>query len=193
MKLTLTSIAKVHDDIPAFHIAYAVVTFLVAAMLSLGWFLVLIGCHACLDTIKYREIHKLSALKTLHAVLYENLFDVVLFFLALLVSVFFQSNADFVHASAFIRIEISLVRFLGIVIPKYMLLDRFVAKVLHLHAFIEHLLPAKLYTSFGIKEKVYTGFVVASCILLLVAPYILQTDASVIAAVIEHELRLWHL
>ena len=49
--------AHEHDDIPAFHAAYLVGTFLAAAIFNLGFFLLLIIGHMCLDVVKYRDFH----------------------------------------------------------------------------------------------------------------------------------------
>ena len=60
----LRTFAWVHDELPAFHAAYLVLTFLTAALFNFGVFALLIAAHMMLDFVKYREVHGFTLLNT---------------------------------------------------------------------------------------------------------------------------------
>ena len=67
--VNLRRILHSHDEYPAFHAGYLVLTFLIAALFNLGMFALLISAHMMLDYIKYTELHQYGHRKALRAMI----------------------------------------------------------------------------------------------------------------------------
>jgi hypothetical protein len=128
--------AHEHDDIPAFHAAYLVGTFLAAAIFNLGFFLMLIVAHMCLDAVKYRDYHRYGWLMTGKAVFMENIVDIALLLLALTFAVYLNSTFALVALSGLIRSELTVIKALGMLIPKIQILEHVFSVVLNFHAYL---------------------------------------------------------
>ena len=184
--------AHEHDDIPAFHAAYLVLTFLAAAMFNVGAFGLLIIFHMCLDIVKYREIHNLSWRGTLKGVAHESLVDVTLFMLALLISVYFHHSVGLVSVSGLLHAELSIFRALGTMIPKAIILEHFLKVVSHIHHYMEQVHPGMRLNRWKPIDKVYIVFTTLSLALLVGAPYIMNVDGEVIRLIVFSELVPWN-
>ena len=116
--------AHEHDDIPAFHAAYLVGTFLAAAIFNLGFFLVLIIAHMCLDIVKYHDFHRYGWMMTWRAVLFESIVDIALFLLALTFAVYLNHTFALAALSGVLRSELTIARAIGTIVPKIEILER---------------------------------------------------------------------
>ncbi len=181
--------AHEHDDIPAFHAAYLVGTFLAAAIFNLGFFLILIVAHMCLDFVKYRDFHRYSLAETIWAMFVENLMDVMLFFIALTFSIYTSHSFALAALSGFARTELTIVRALGVLVPKIEILQHALTVLLNIHAYMHtpHVLPHHRLTD-GQKWAV---FITVACISLLGIAFLMfhgRTDELV--WILQSELSL---
>lgn len=128
--------AHEHDEIPAFHAAYLVGTFLVAALLNLGFFLLLIGVHMLLDAVKYRDFHGYGWRATVRAVFMENLVDIALFMTALTFVIYLNHSFALAALSGLIRSELTLVKAFGTLVPKMEILEHMIRTFVHLHNYM---------------------------------------------------------
>ncbi len=190
--LTLRHFAHEHDDLPAFHAGYLVLTVVVAAVLNLGAFAMLIAAHIALDMVKYREVHHLGWGRTIEGSLRESLIDVFLLTMALTFSVYLHHTIGLVAMSGVIRADLSLARLLGVFLPKFEILHRFLEMLLHIG---EHMrtLHARLGKALASGERLVLFLLVATLILLFAAPVILGIPTSVFAETVSHELIPWRL
>lgn len=125
-----------HDDIPAFHAANLVATFLVAALLNLGYFAVVIGLHMMLDYFKYRDVHGYSIPVTLKAILLESITDIA-FFLVALTSVVYLSHTYLLEAvSGLFRSELTLLRAAGTILPKVRIVEDTMLIIFNFHHYL---------------------------------------------------------
>lgn len=190
---TLKQFALKHDEIPAFHVSFAILTFISAAMLSLGWFAILIILHIVLDIAKYRDVHGFTWRETMNATLHESLLELMFFNMALLISVYFHSSTGFLNISGLLRAEATLVYITGVVVPKFIIMEHVLKALTHISHYIGNLKPDAKRAYLIVPEKIYASFIVCSVVLLLAAPYITNTPPEVINNVILHELSLTHL
>lgn len=189
----LHGFARIHDELPAFHILYAICTFIAAAMFSLGTFAIIIIAHMLLDVIKYRDVHAYSWKDTVLSVIHESVLEVALFCIALLVSIFFHSSVGFVHFSGALRIELSIVQFFGIILPKYFILEHAIKVFSHVHHYLLYIHPTVGKRRWTMLDKCYLGIIFSSVLLLLSSPFITQADPTVIAHVVWYELQPFRL
>lgn len=128
--------AHEHDDIPAFHAAYLVGTFLAAALFNLGFFVILIALHMCLDTVKYRDLHGHTWGETIHAVLLESIMDIALVAVSLTSAVYIHHTFALEVVSGVMRSEATLLRLLAVVVPKIEILEHIGNISLHIKAYL---------------------------------------------------------
>ncbi len=128
--------AHEHDDIPAFHAAYLVGTFLAAAIFNLGFFLLLIIGHMCLDVVKYRDFHGYSWYLTWKAVFMESIVDIALFLLALTFAVYLNHTFALEVVSGLVRSEMTVIRALGMLVPKIQILEHMLSLVVNFHTYL---------------------------------------------------------
>lgn len=188
----LRSFAHKHDTLPAFHAAYLVLAFLAAAMFNLGVFGLLILMHMTLDYVKYREVHKLGLKETWLGMVHESLMDVALFSVGLVFSVYFHHSVGVANISGLLRAELTIVRMLGTLIPKFVMLESFLKIVAHLHHYMEHLHPG-LRSEWSRTDR-YMMLTIAVCfILLFSAGEIMNVDGAVIRMIVLWELVPWNI
>lgn len=181
-----------HDELPAFHAAYLVLTILVAALFNLGTFGLLILAHMVLDTVKYREVHRMNWTDTFRATFRENIFDYTLFALGFLIAVYLHhSLPGIAGVSGLLRSEITIARGMGTLLPKAEILQRFLHVMFHLQHHLAHsempvgkrLMPV---------ERFSILLVGCSALLLLLAPLILHVDGVQLLRIVQEELIPWH-
>lgn len=184
--------AQRHDELPAFHAAYLVLTILVAALFNLGAFGLLILAHMVLDTVKYREIHRMGWLDTLRATFRENLFDHTLFVLGFLIAVYLHHSLPGIAGiSGLLRSEITLARGLGTLLPKTEILQRFLHVLFHLR---HHLTQSEtpIGERFTPTERFSIVLIGCSALLLLLAPAILHVKGTQLLLITQEEMIPWH-
>lgn len=115
--------AHEHDDIPAFHAAYLVGTFLVAAIFSLGYFALLILLHMMLDFVKYRDYFHYSIPMTLKAMFLESVVDLAFFFVSLTFGVYLSHDLALSLASGVFRSSLTILEAFGTILPKIYILE----------------------------------------------------------------------
>jgi hypothetical protein len=181
--------AHEHDDIPAFHAAYLVGTFLAAAIFNLGFFLVLIAAHMCLDIIKYRDLHGFGWLLTARAVIYENIVDIALFLLALTFAVYLHHTFAVIAVSGLVRSEFTIIRGLGTILPKMGIVEHTFGILLNFHAYLYSLHP-------DLKQPIarvhrWSSITVIICLILLgLAVVLYQGHLIDLGSVLRNELEL---
>lgn len=180
-----------HDELPAFHAAYLVLTLLVAALFNLGTFGLLIIAHMVLDTVKYREVHRMCWADTLRATIRENLFDHTLFILGFLIAVYLHhSLPGIAGVSGLLRSEITVARGMGTLLPKAEILQRFLHVIFHLRHHLLH-----IETPVGERltpvERFSILLVGCSAMLLFLAPLILHVDGTQLLRIVQEELIPW--
>lgn len=128
--------AHQHDDIPAFHAAYLVSTFLVAAIFNLGFFAILIVLHMLLDYVKYRDYFRFPVGLTIKAVLLESIVDIALFLLSMTFAVYLSTELAFPLLSGLGRSGLTILRALGTIVPKIHIAEHMLTIVLNLHLYL---------------------------------------------------------
>lgn len=189
---SLRTFAHDHDDIPAFHAGFLVLTFVAASMFSLGAFACLIFVHMCLDILKYREVHKLSWSLTTKGVMHESLVDITLLMVGLVFSVYFHHSVLTAGVSGLLRAEITIVRALGVLIPKLKILEHFLKAIAHLNHYLETVHP-HLRKDWTVIDKLYMFFILVCTGLLFLAPILMNAEPNVVRMVIMWELTPWSM
>lgn len=180
-----------HDELPAFHAAYLVLTILVAALFNLGTFGLLIIAHMVLDTVKYREVHRMGWADTLRATIRENLFDHTLFALGFLIAVYLHhSLPGIAGVSGLLRSEITIARGMGTLLPKAEILQRFLHVVFHLRHHLLHI-ETPVEERLTPVERFSILLVGCSALLLFLAPLILHVDGAQLLRIVQEELIPW--
>ncbi len=185
------SFAYQHDDLPAFHAAYLVLTFLAAALFNLGFFALLVVLHMALDVYKYRDVHRLSWAKTVEGVIRESLIDTSLLLMGLAVTVYLHpSLALYTGIKGMMLAEITLIRAVGVLAPKLKILYDF----LHIVAQLDHYLHRKhpqLNKPASVVEYVALFGMFISLGLLFIAPAALGMHADQYIGILLQEMIPW--
>ena len=180
-----------HDELPAFHAAYLVLTILVAALFNLGTFGLLILAHMVLDTVKYREVHRMRWPVTIHATIRENLFDHTLFVLGFLIAVYLHHSLPGIAGiSGILRSEITIARSMGTLLPKIEILQRFIHVIFHLRHHLTHI-ETPIGERFTPTERFSIILIGCSALLLILAPVILHIDGAQFLLIAQEEIIPW--
>lgn len=190
--LALRHFAHEHDDLPAFHAGYFVLTVLAAALLNLGAFVLLIAAHLSLDIVKYRDVHHFSWGRTVEGMARESLIDVFLLVTALTFSVYLHHTIGVVALSGVMRADLSVARIAGIFLPKFEILHRFLEMLLHVG---EHMrtVHVRIHAALATGEKLVLFLLAATMVLLAAAPFILGISGSVYLSTLSRELIPWRM
>ncbi len=190
MTNTLTSVrrfAHVHDDLPAFHAGYLVLTLLVASLLNLGAFAMLIVVHMTLDFVKYREHHGFSYRRTFEGMVRESLVDVALLSVGLLFTVYLHHSVGLASVSGLLRAEVSLVSAALVILPKFKILHNFLKIISHLKHYIDQVHP-RISQGWSKLDHFCFFSIEISLILIAAAPLILKMDPDMLFFILENEL-----
>ncbi|MDP7247630.1 MAG: hypothetical protein QF741_03335 [Candidatus Peribacteraceae bacterium] len=189
----LRAFAHRHDDLPAFHAGFLILTLLAAAMFSLGAFGLLIFTHMCLDLVKYREYHGYSWGLTFKGIVRESLMDLTLFMIGLMFAVFLHHSIAFPGISGVMRAEIAVVRMFGTIIPKMKILHNFLKIVAHVRHYLDHAHP-HLRKHWSSVDRVCFWSLGLTTLLLVFSAPILQVEYSTVIEILREELvpRLIH-
>ena len=177
MHLLLSTVERVrlfahkHDDVPAFHAAYLVGTFLAAAIFNLGFFLILIVGHMCLDFIKYRDFHRYGFSETIWAMFIESLTDIMLFFVALTFSVYLSNTFALAALAGITRSEFTIAEALGLLVPKMEILQHVASVLVDITQYLHtpHVLPHHELSN----GQKWALFITVVCISLLGIAFVL--------------------
>lgn len=183
----LRRFAYVHDELPAFHAGYLVLTLLVAALLNLGAFAVLIAAHMALDLVKYREHHHCSWRRTAEGIVRENLCDFALLAVALVFAVYLHSTVGLAGVSGLLRAKLTIVRAAATLAPKLKILQRFFAILAHLHLHIDTTHP-RLRAEWSSGERAAFACIAASVALIAAAPVLMDISNAALLFVLAEEL-----
>ncbi len=181
-----------HDEVPAFHAGYLVLTLLAAAMFNLGFFGMLILFHMLLDVLKYRELHRYSWRMTLRGIAKESLFDVMLFSAGLVFAIYFHHAAGVAGLSGLLRAEATIIRALGTMIPKMKILQRILAVVSHLRHYIAFVHP-EFHMEWSAADQRSAFFIVVSFMLIALSPFALELAPETFLRMLAGELIPWRL
>lgn len=174
----LGSLARTHDDLPAFNAAYWILTLLAAMLFNAGAFALLIAGHMALDAYKYREIHGKKWKKVAEGVFRENLLDVSLLSLGVAFSVYCHMALPiFAGLQGLIRTEIAIVNAIVQVTVKTHVLHAFLTVLSDLHHYLVSVHPL-MGKRFSTLEIVAVSALVVSLVLTASAPWLLGLDAG---------------
>jgi len=188
----LHSFAHRHDDLPAFHAGYLVLTLLAAAMFSLGAFGILILAHMVLDYVKYREHLGYSWRLTFEGMVRESLVDFTLFMIGMVFSVYLHHSIAFPGISGVMRAELVIIRVFGTVIPKMKILHNFLKVIAHLRHYLDHAHPHLRQHWSGIDRVCFITVLLCVFLLFFAAP-ILHVGFSDIGGILSEELIPWKI
>lgn len=183
----LRLIAQRHDDLPAFHAAFLVSTFLAAAVLNLGCFALLIAIHMSLDIVKYHDVHGYGFRKTLHATFLENLFDLTLFFIAFASSIYLHHTFALASLSGIRRAGLSLFEVITTVVPKMQILQHFLYLLSGLHSYL-HMIHPRVGRPLSGAQRLCIASVAVCVLLLILSPYRFAGHESELAEILMKEL-----
>jgi hypothetical protein len=188
---SLRAFAGQHDDLPAFHAAYLVLTLLAAALFNLGFFAALIVLHMALDIFKYRDVHGYSWRKTAEGMVRESIVDISLLSMGLAVTVYLHPSVPlFAGVQGIMLAEITLLRAIGVITPKLKILYDFLKVIAHIDVYLRHLHP-RLGKRPSIIEYVATLSLFVAIGLLLIAPLILLIDPAQYSRILVDEMIPW--
>lgn len=179
-----------HDELPAFHAAYLVITVLSAALFSLGAFGALIVAHMALDYVKYRDKHHFSIRRTIEGMIRESLFDIALLLIALTFTVYFHHTMAVASVSGLLRSELTLVRALGTVVPKFLILNDSLKVWVHVRDYLEHPHP-RIGKAWTLTERLAIMTVCTAVAALILAAPLQGTAFSHVAGIVQQEMILW--
>jgi len=182
--------AHVHDDLPAFHAGYLVLTLLVAALLNMGAFVMLIVIHMALDFVKYREYHHFTLKRTFEGMLRESLVDIALVSVGLLFAVYLKHTVGLASLSGLLRAEVTLVSAALLLVPKVTILHDFLKIVSHLHHYIDQVHP-RLHKGWSDLDHFCFFAIEFSFILIAASPFIMRTHPDSILHILSKELILF--
>ncbi len=176
-----------HDRLPAFYVAYLVLTLCAAFFLNLGAFAVVVCLHVALDVLKFRWQARRGAWIPLLAAFHENLIECTLFAVALAFSVYVHHMVGIVGMSGVLRAEASLLGFVLFLAKSSDLFEgslKIIAETLH---FVERVRP-DAHRGFTFCDRFYVATIAACALLLAFAPQFTGAEPRVIGIVILAEL-----
>lgn len=184
--------ARSHDDIPAFHAAFLVGTFLAATVLNLGFFAILIFAHIALDIVKYRDIHSASWLRTFRASFIESLFDVTLLSVALTSSLYLHHSFALTVLSGLSRAELTVFRALATILPKMQILEHSFHLFAHVKSYLQTPHPS-VEKGLTQGQRISVLFLLGSVALLLVSPFLFASvgQEDLLRELVKDELVPW--
>ncbi len=190
----LTSFAHAHDDVPAFHAAFLVGTFLAATLFNLGFFALLIFFHVLLDIIKYRDLQRCSVATTCKAAFFESIFDFTLLSIALASSVYLHHSFALALLSGLSRAELTVARALATILPKMQIFEHTLHLVAHVNAYLRTPHPA-LRTGITRGQRLSLLFLAGSVVLLVLSPFFFSASGqtALLKEIMHEELVPWIL
>lgn len=183
----LGSLARSHDDLPAFNAAYWILTLLAAMLFNAGAFMMLVAGHMALDVYKYRDIHGKRWTKVAEGVMRENLIDVSVISLGVAFAVYCHSTLPiFAGIHGLIRTEIAVVNAIVQVTVKTHVLHGILTILADVHQYLSSMHP-RMGKRFSPVDTISIIALVLSLLLTITAPWLLDLDADQVAR-IAHDL-----
>ena len=188
----LQAFAHNHDDLPAFHAGYLVLTLLMAAMFNLGAFGILVITHIALDIVKYRDCYGFCWKITIKAAVRESLVDITLLMVGLVFSVYLHHNVGIASVSGIMRAEISIIRVVALLIPKVKILHHFLKIVSHIHLYLDRVHP-RLNEKWSALDLLCFTFITISFFMLAIAGQAMSVSYAMIQQILMEELLPWNV
>jgi hypothetical protein len=190
---SLSSIARSHDDLPAFNAAFWVLTFLAAMLFNAGAFLLLIAGHMALDVVKYRDIHGRKWIKVAEGVARENLIDVSVVALGVAFAVYCHTALPLMAGlRGIVRTEIAIVSAAVQVLAKTHVLHGILTILADIHSYMEKE-HARMGKRLSFVEIVSVACLAASLALVALSPFVLGLGGDDVAHLMEEQLIPWNL
>lgn len=183
------SFAYDHDEIPAFHAAYLVGTFLIAAVLNLGFFALLIVAHMCLDFVKYREYHGFSYRDTLRAMILESLSDICLLSVATVFAVYVNHTFGLAAVGGLARAQLTIIKAAGMLVPKIHILEHALIVFVNVRAYLVSA-PINIKAALTHSQKWQAFITIASLTLIAIAFTVFSEHRSALLAILSREFSL---
>jgi len=191
--ISLRQFAHEHDDLPAFHAAYFLLTLIAAGLLNLGFFAILITGHMILDVFKYREVHGFTWRKTAEGVIRESIVDLTLFFMGMVFAVYLHPTlTGLAGIKGIMLAEITILRSVGILTPKLKILYDCLKILSHVDLYLSRLHP-KLGKDVSIVEYVCMFSLCFTIGLLMITPIVLNIPLEQFTHMLGSELIPWKL
>lgn len=190
---SIASLARNHDDLPAFNAAYWVLTFLAAILFNTGAFLVLIAGRIAFDIYRYREAQGKRWTKVVEGVIRENALDVSLLALAMTFAVYFHSALPIIAGlQGLARTLLALFNAVVQIVVKMHVVRGVVTAVTsgRDHLAQSHPRMGKKFSTLDVASFVTLA---ASLVLLAASPWALSLDASEIERMATDVLVPWNL
>lgn len=181
--------AHEHDDVPAFHAAYLVATFLVAAIFSLGYFAILIAMHMALDYVKYRDYFHFSYRVTVKAMLLESIVDIALFFVSLTFSVYLSNGLALSLVSGMFRSGLTVVKAFGTLVPKIQIVEHLLSVTVNMHQYL-YTPHSDIRRPLSKVHKISVATIGITVLLLLGSIAIYHGHEADLRLLLQHELSL---
>lgn len=189
----LSSLARSHDDLPAFNATYWLLTLLAAMLFNAGAFLLLIAGHMALDVFKYREIHGRRSVKVLEGVVRENLIDVSVVALGVAFSVYCHTTLPiFAGMQGLLRTEIAVVNALVQLTTKTHVLHGILTIIADLHQYLAKVHP-RMGKGLSPVDAVAVIALAVSIALILASPWILGLDTDHVLRIASDIFIPWRL
>lgn len=189
---TIRHFAYTHDEIPAFHASYVVLTFLMAVLFNLGAFAVLVVLHMILDVWKYKGHQQLSWKDTGEGVIRESLMDVTLLAIGFVFSVYLHHAVSLGSVSTLLRAEFGIIRSVALFVPKVKILHNFLKMIAHIHHYMMQTHP-HLRTGWSGVDKFCFFVIGMSCLLLSLAAEIMHVPQSTVTDILLRETLPWRM
>jgi hypothetical protein len=185
----IRAFAHEHDDMPAFTAVYVVATILAAALLSLGWCVLLVVLHMTLDTVKYREVHGFSFLRTCKAVFLESAVDIALALTALTFAVYLHHTFLLSSVGGLMRSQLTIIRALGTVIPQASIVQHILLVGMNLHEYMHSPHP-HMDQSLTRVERWSMLTIAVMIVLIAVAGVLLAEEGGSVSLIIAEQMSL---
>lgn len=190
--MQLRHLAHQHDDIPAFHAGYLVLSILFAALFNIGAFALLVLAHMTLDVIKYRDVHDMKGWKVAEAVLRESIADLMLLTVGL-ASVFYLHTTFGVMAfNVFFRAEETIIRALTVFLPKLEVFHHIIPVFCHVHLHLASV-ERSFYGKWLTWEVCCGVAAFISFVFILFVPFLLGISQETFVHLLEEELVPWRI
>ncbi len=134
---SIRAVVQDHDDLPAIHAGFLVLSFLLAAMFRLGFFAMLIAVRVVLDVLKEREVHRRGWAGTLEGVVRAHLIDGSLLLFAWALAMVLHPDILLGSAVGGLPLAIfTVTRGIGVTLPKMKILTDFLHVFFHMESYL---------------------------------------------------------
>ena len=183
--------ASGHDELPAFHAAYLLTIFLVAALFNVGAFAVLVLGHAVLDYVKYRDIEHMRRGTAIAATFRENTVDVLLVSVSVLFAVYLHHAAGLVTLGAAMRPAAFILRGIGMLLPEMGIMRHTLEIMSDLPGHFSR--RKKVTKSRSRAQRLMFMCILMNVALLVLAPVILHLSAVTYSHILMDTLVPWRI